>query len=613
MKLHLIGICGTGMGALAGLLKTQGHDVRGSDSHAYPPMSDQLRALGVPVFEGFRAENLDWGPEQVVVGNACRRDHPEVVAATARGLPLTSFPAVLEEHFLRGKHSVVVAGTHGKTTTTAVLAFALVDAGRDPGFLVGGVPQNLGRGYRVGQGPCFVVEGDEYDTAFFDKESKFLHYRPQTAIITSIELDHIDIFASLDAVKQAFAKFVALIPPEGLLLVAASSPHALEVAKGATCRVETYAAGNRAGAVRPAWHAQLLEPAPQSLRTTFTVAHGDEAVGRFDVGMVGEHNIENALAAVAAASALGLRREEIERALRRFAGVKRRQEVRGSASGVVVIDDYAHHPTAVKETLGALRRRAGRGKLVALYEPRSATSRRAVFQNEFADAFALADEVVVGKLYSPEGIPAAERFDPERLAADLRGRGTAARMIPEIDGIVAHVKERVQPGDLVAVFSSGDFGGVHDKLLHALGDPVLPAVPEQMARVREILDKAQLRGKDLSDDRHPDVLVVTDEERQVVGCVCVELYDDAATLRSLAVVPKWRGHGLGWMLAEHAVARAREKGARRLYLLTETASDFFAEKFGFRTIDRATVDPQVTASVHFRDSARSAVAMRLDL
>jgi UDP-N-acetylmuramate: L-alanyl-gamma-D-glutamyl-meso-diaminopimelate ligase len=613
MKYHLVGICGTGMGALAGLLKARGHDVRGSDDHIYPPMSDQLRTLGVPLFEGFRAENLDWGPERVVIGNVCRKDHPEVLAAQQRGLELTSFPAVLEEAFLADRHSVVVAGTHGKTTSTALLAFTLSDAGRDPSFLVGGVPQNFGRGYHLGAGPHFVVEGDEYDSAFFDKGSKFLHYRPRTALLTSIELDHVDIFSSFEALRATFEKFVALLPPDGLLLVAASSPAALEVARGARCRVETYAAGKRAApGVAPTWHAELAPDGATTMRSVFTVRRNGEIFGRFDVGLVGEHNVENALGAIAAATALGLGHDDIDRALRRFGGVKRRQEIRGIASGVAIVDDYAHHPTAVRETLHALRRRTGRGKLVAVYEPRSATSRRATFQTAFAEAFAAADEVVVTKLWNPDAIPPAERFDPERLAADLRSRGTAARMIADLEAIVAHVVARVQPGDTVVVFTTGEFGGLHDKLLAALGDAVRPARREDMPRVREILEIVSLRGRDLSDDRAGEALVVT-AEGQVVGTVTVEIYDDAAVLRSLAVMPDWRGHGFGWLLAEHAVARAREKGVRRLYLLTDTASDFFAEKFGFRAIDRATVDAAVTASLHFRESARSAVAMRLDL
>jgi UDP-N-acetylmuramate: L-alanyl-gamma-D-glutamyl-meso-diaminopimelate ligase len=606
MKLHLIGICGTGMGALAGLLVQAGHDVRGSDAEVYPPMSDQLRALGVTVYQGFSAFNLDWGPERIVVGNVCRADHVEVAAARERSIPLTSFPAVLEELFLAERHSVVVAGTHGKTTVTSLLAFALADAGRDPSFLVGGVPRNFGQGYRLGAGPHFVVEGDEYDTAFFDKGSKFLHYRPRTVVLTSVELDHVDMFASLAEVKDAFVKLMALVPEDGLLIAAASSAEALEVAQAARCRVETYAAGKR-GVRDPLWHAEVLGGG--GARTQFLVRRGGEPFGRFDANLNGEHNVENALGAIAAGASLGLTFEELDRAVRRFAGVKRRQELVGVAAGVQVIDDYAHHPTAVRQTLQALRKRAGQGTLLAIYEPRSATSRRNTFQAEFGEAFALADEVVIGKLHAPDAISPEERFDPERLALDLRSRGTAARYIPEVDIIVPHVLERMKPGDLVVVFSSGSFGGIHGKLLDALGDPILPARGEDMLRVRQILQSTDVDGNDLDAGQ---VLMVRDEG-EIVGVVAIEIYDDAATLRSLAVIPERRGHGFGWMLADHAVARAREMGARRLYLLTETASDFFAEKLGFRAIDRSIVDAAVAASRHFRESAKSAVAMRLDL
>jgi UDP-N-acetylmuramate: L-alanyl-gamma-D-glutamyl-meso-diaminopimelate ligase len=614
MKFHLVGIAGTGMGAVAGLLKAAGHEVRGSDEKVYPPMSEQLRALGVPVFEGFRPENLDWGPDRVVVGNVCRKDHVEVRAAQERKLPLTSFPAVLEEHFLASRHSVVVAGTHGKTTTSSLLAHVLVDAGRDPSFFVGGVPLNFGQGWRLGRGEEFVLEGDEYDTAFFDKGSKFLHYRPRTVVLTGVELDHVDIFDGIDAVKSAFARLIALMPADGLLVVAASSPIAVELSRVARCRVETYAAGERAGAgVATTWHAELEPGAAGAPRMRFKVTREGQVVGSFHIGMPGEHNVENALAVIAAASALGVGAKDLGRGLGRFLGVKRRQEVRGIAAGVTVYDDYAHHPTAVRETLAALRTRRPKGKLVALYEPRSATSRRATFQAEFAHAFAGADEVVVGKLHDPDKIPPGERFDPERLAADLRGAGVAARFIASVDDMVSHVRERVQPGDAVVAFSSGAFGGVHEKLLYQLGDPVIPAAREDMPAVRALLERVGLGGKDLVDDRFGEVLAVRDDDHTVVGCVAVEPYDGAAVLRSLAVSPDKRGQGLGWMLADCAVQRARALGAARLYLLTETASDFFAEKLGFRAIDRTTVDPQVAASALFRESARSAVAMRLDL
>jgi UDP-N-acetylmuramate: L-alanyl-gamma-D-glutamyl-meso-diaminopimelate ligase len=613
MKVHLIGICGTGMGSLAGLLKAAGHDVRGSDDKVYPPMSDQLRALAVPVLSGFRAENLDWGPERVVVGNVCTKDHVEVVEAQRRGLELTSFPALLAELFLADRRSLVVAGTHGKTTTSSLLAQVLHAAGREPGFLLGGVPCNFGQGWRLGLPDSdFVIEGDEYDTAFFDKGSKFFHYRPEIAILTSVELDHVDIFDSLDAVRAAFVRFVGLLPESGHLVVSASSELTLGVAKAARCSVATYALSHRAVAgVTPTWQATLVS-SKRASRTVFEVTRHGETFGHFDMALAGEHNVENALAVIAVGASVGLDYAQLARGIARFSGVKRRQELRGIASGVVVIDDYAHHPTAVRETLAALRRRYDRGKLVALYEPRSATSRRSTFQAEFAEAFASADEVVVTSLYAADAIPPEQRFDPERLVTHLRGQGTVAKTIAKVDDIVEHVAERVHPGDCVVVFSSGSFGGIHEKLLHRLGDTIVPARREDMARVREILTLTGLGAGDFADTRAGEVLLCVDETG-IVGCVAVEVHDQAAILRSLAVIPERRGRGLGWMLADNAVARARAEGADRLYLLTEHASDFFAEKVGFRAIERSAVEPSVAVTTHFRESAKSAIVMRLDL
>jgi UDP-N-acetylmuramate: L-alanyl-gamma-D-glutamyl-meso-diaminopimelate ligase len=605
MKLHLIGICGTGMGPLAGLLKAAGHELRGSDEHVYPPMSVQLAEQGIPVMEGFRAENLDWGPDRVVVGNMCRRDHVEVVAAQARGLTLTSFPAVLSELFLASRHSVVVAGTHGKTTTSSLLAFVLTDAGRDPSFLVGGVPINFGQSFRLGGGPHFVVEGDEYDTAFFDKGSKFLHYRPQTAILTSIELDHVDIFASFADVKAAFVKFVELIPEGGRLIVGASSPAALDAARSARCKIETYALAGPAD-----WGGRVIEVRPGG-RTVFEVTHGGEWFCTMETGLTGNYNFENILGVVAATHALGLSPEEIARGVLRFAGVRRRQEVRGIAQGVTVVDDFAHHPTAVRETLLGLRQRHGNGKLVAVFEPRSATSRRNVFQKEFAEALAVADEVVIAPPYHAEQLPPEERLDPERLAADLRARGVSARVLAPAD-IVPQLSEQLRPGDTVVVMSSGGFDGIHDRLLMALGEAVMPAKTDDHSALAKVLDQVGLPRDGLAD--HLDDFLVLRDHDGLVGCVGLELYDEVGVLRSLAVVPEWRGHGLGWMLAESAVARARARGVRRLYLLTETATDFFAQHFGFKTIDRALVEAPASQSAQFASGmGNKATCMRLDL
>jgi UDP-N-acetylmuramate: L-alanyl-gamma-D-glutamyl-meso-diaminopimelate ligase len=612
MKIHLIGICGTGMGSLAGLLKAAGHDVRGSDAEVYPPMSTQLAEQGIAVMDGYRAENLDWQPDVVVVGNVATKDHIEVAAAKTRNLKLTSFPALLEDEFLRGGHALVVAGTHGKTTTSSLLSFALTHAGRDPSFLVGGVPHNFGRGWRLGaKNGLFVVEGDEYDTAFFDKGSKFLHYQPKTAILTSVELDHVDIFADLEAVKAAFRKFVALIPPEGLLIVAADSPHALDVAGAANCRIEKYVVRGNGETPAADWIGRTLATRPGG-RTLFEVTHGGRSFGTFDTGLTGRYNLANAVAVIAACASLGIGAEELGRAIRHFGGVKRRQEVRGVAQGVTVIDDFAHHPTAVRETLQGLRGRHGGGRLIAIYEPRSATSRRAVFQHDYAEAFSAADEIIIGSVNHPEKAPAGDRFDPERLAADLRGRGVAARHLADVDKIVEQVAKGAAAGDTVVVMSSGGFGGIHDKLLARLGDAVVPGRPEDVAGVKSIFAHTGLSFPDL--DQHVgDLLVLRDPQGNVVACVTLELYDDAGVLRALATLPERRGEGIGWMLADAALNRARTRGCRRVYIVTENASDFFAEKFGFRTVARELVDEAVLASSVFRIHGPSAITMVLDL
>jgi UDP-N-acetylmuramate: L-alanyl-gamma-D-glutamyl-meso-diaminopimelate ligase len=620
VKVHLIGIGGTGMGAVAGLLKGAGHEVRGSDGAVYPPMSEQLAALGVEVMMPYDGANLAWRPDLVVVGNVHGKDHVEVKAAQDQGIQLTSFPAVLGERLIDGKHAIVVCGTHGKTTTTSLVAHILSEAGRDPSLFVGGVPVALGQGYKLGKGEDFVIEGDEYDTAFFDKGPKFLHYRPKTVILTSVELDHVDIFASFDAVKDVFRKLVASVPADGLMVVCGDAPEAVAIAKQAACKVECYAVLGDGDDGVPAdgvtWWAANVEVG-KSGRCSFDVFHKNgspnETIGRFETLLVGRHNVENCLAAIAVAFARGVPVKEIQRGLASFAGVKRRLELRGIAGGVTVIDDYAHHPTAVRETLKSLRKRFPKRRIIAVYEPRSATSRRKTFQAEFADGFAHADEVIVGKLYDPTKIPSAERFDPERLALDLHQRGTKAAYIPEVDAIVKQLAESAAPGDVVCVLSSGSFDGLHDKLLDAIGDPMRPAQREDMAAVREMLAQVGLESE-LARDEHTPSFFVLRNEKGVVGAVALEVLADDAILRSLAVDPEYRGAGYGWMLADMAVAQARWRGVRRIYLLTETASDFFAAKFGFRVVDRSTLSKQVAGSETFsRLTGASLVAMRLDL
>jgi UDP-N-acetylmuramate: L-alanyl-gamma-D-glutamyl-meso-diaminopimelate ligase len=609
VKLHLIAICGTGMGSLAGLLKAAGHEVRGSDEHVYPPMSTQLAEQGIPVYDGFRPSNLDWGPDRIVVGNVCRRDHVEVVAARERGLELTSFPAALEDLFLKERHSLVVAGTHGKTTTAALASFVLYDAGRDPSFLIGGVPLDFGRGWRRGDGTAFVVEGDEYDTAFFDKGSKFFHYLPRTVILTSVEFDHADIFADLAAVKAAFTKFVGLIPADGLLVVAHSSPEALDVARDARCRVVTYGLDPRSGAD---YTAEVVPGAPAG-RQLFEVRYHGEALCLFETGMTGRHNLENALGVIAAMRGVGLDAAEIARGIRRFAGVKRRQEVRGVAQGITIIDDFAHHPTAVRLTLQGLRARYGRAPLVAVFEPRSATSRRHVFQRDWAESFVDADEVLIAPLHQPEKVPADERLDIEQLVRDLRTRGCAARIVPTVDEMVEQLAGRA-PGDVVVVMSSGGFGGLHEKLLARLGDAVEPAAASDLPLITQLLGRMALPDDGVAEHVRDFAVIRDAQRRALVGTVGVELYDDAALLRSLAVAPERRGQGLGWMLVDYAIQRARSRGARQLYVITESATDFFSKRCGFQPISRDEVEAAVTASLELTmPCCQGATCMRLAL
>lgn len=632
LKYHFIAIGGTGMGALAGLLRASGHEVRGSDGPIYPPMSDQLAALGIVVFEGYARHNLDWQPDVVVVGNVCRKDHVEVQEATRRNLPLTSMPALLGEAIIADKRSLVVAGTHGKTTTTSLLGHLLVEGGRDPGLMVGGVPINLGRGWRLGDGPEFVVEGDEYDSAFFDKGSKFLHYRANIAILTSVEFDHADIFASMDEVRAAFARFVGGLPADGLLVVAANSAEARAIAEAsASCPVQTYAVITGKANARPSsedswrnaadWVAGRLDYTKTG-RCRFELYHQGLLYDSYETLLIGRHNISNAVAAIAVAHAVGVDARDIRRGLAIFAGVKRRQEVCGIAQGVYVLDDYGHHPTAIEETLRALRKRFTRRRLIAIFEPRSATSRRSTFQREFSAALAHADVAVVGRLYRPDGIPEEQRLDPARLALEVHNSGSMASYIPEVEGIVQHVRGLARPGDVIAVFSSGAFDGMHGKLLAALGDPIRPAKKSDMADVRALASKLgwDASGSDdgsvpgsYDDDYYGDFLVLHNENG-FVGCVGLEVYGDAAILRSLAVEGDARGVGYGWLLADTAVQVARYRGVKRIYVTTADASDFFAAKLGFRIVDISTVSPSVASSASFRAQRdRGATAMRLDL
>ncbi len=468
--IHLIAICGVGMGALAGMLQARGFRVTGSDRNVYPPMSTQLAALGIEVREGFSPAHLDDAPDLIVVGNAVSRSNPEVQTMLDRGIPFLSFPQALAEFFLRDRHPIVVTGTHGKTTTASLMAWVLEAAGLQPSYMIGGIPKNFGSNYKLGDGPFFVVEGDEYDTAFFDKGPKFLHYRPQSAILTSVEFDHGDIYRDLDQVKDAFRRFVHILPPDGFLAAGIDFPHVEELLSSIPCTWEGY--GFSTGA---RWRADGMECDEAGAR--FAVLRDGQSVGVARWGMAGRHNIQNALGVIAVASHLGIPFERIQSGFETFAGVKRRQEVRGVARDVIVIDDFAHHPTAVRETLAALRARYQGRRLWAIFEPRSATSRSMTFQQDFIEAFAVADRIVIADLYNPDYIPEGQRLSPGRLVQDIVARyAKDAQFIPGVETIVAYVVTHARPGDVVAVMSNGGFGGMHEKLLRAL-DPSPQASP----------------------------------------------------------------------------------------------------------------------------------------
>ncbi len=458
----MIAICGTGMAALAGLLKKAGHTVTGSDTQIYPPMSTLLEEAGIPCKVGYDPAHIEPTTDLVIVGNAVGKTNPEVLAVQERGVPYFSMAAALGDFFLKEKQSLVVAGTHGKTTTSSLLAWVLASAGVDPGMMIGGWVKNFNSNHRLGKGDFFVVEGDEYDTAFFDKGPKFLHYRPYHAILTSIEFDHGDIYPDLAAIKQAFRRFVELLPKEGLLVVAAGDPAIAEVTKEIACRVETY------GIDTPAdWQADRLEMTGE--RLSFQVSYQGKMLGTIRSPLLGRHNAMNTLAVIALAHQVGLSWEAISEGIGRFEGVKRRQEIVGSVADILVIDDFAHHPTAIAETLAALRLRYPRRRLWAVFEPRSATSRRNVFQKEFAASFASADGVVIADLFAPEKIPAEHRLDPCRIVTDLAAAGKPAWSLSTPDQIVDLLLEQVVPGDLVCVMSSGGFGGIHGKLIAGIG------------------------------------------------------------------------------------------------------------------------------------------------
>ena len=459
-RIHLIGICGTAMATLAAMLKRRGYDVRGSDQNVYPPMSDFLAEQQIATLQGYDPQHITADLDLVVVGNAISRGNPELEEVLDRKIRYCSLPEAVRDHFLWGARSIVIAGTHGKTTTTSLAGWVLTHAELDPSVFIGGIAENFAGSYRIGGGRDFVLEGDEYDSAFFDKTAKFLKYLPDVAVVSNIEFDHADIYADLESIRVAFRRLVNLIPRRGLLLLGGDDREARALAQTARCKVETFGLSEGVD-----WQGHDLKI--DAGVTHFGVRRGGTPIGLFEVPLLGAYNVRNALAAIAVGSAVGLNPDTIAEAFRRFKGVRRRMQLRGTVAGVAIYDDFAHHPTAIAETLAGVRSAYPDRSIWAVFEPRSATSCRRVFQDEFAKAFSAADHVILPAVFRAN-LPDEQRLSIEQLIADLRARGQDARYVSRVDDIVASVAREARAGDLVVIMSNGGFDGIHEKLLTAL-------------------------------------------------------------------------------------------------------------------------------------------------
>ncbi len=467
---HLIGIAGTAMASLAGLLKAAGHEVTGSDENVYPPMSTNLEKMGIAYHQGYAPENLSARPDIVVVGNVISRGNPELEAVLVRKLRYTSAAATIKEEFIWGRHSLAVGGTHGKTTTTSLLAWVLESAGMNPSFLIGGVAENFGTSFRLTDSRYFVIEADEYDTAYFDKGPKMWHYLPDTAIVNNIEFDHADIYRDEEAYKFAFARFINLVPKNGVVIAGWDSPIMRELAARSPAPVESFSYGDKAGSKPPPgqrhWHARDVRFSEKG--TTFRAFRSDTEWGAVDTPLAGAFNVRNVLAVIAAAESVGADSEGVREGQRTYLSGKRRMEVRGEIRGVAVIDDFAHHPTAVRETIDAIRQKYEGRRVVAVFEPRSYTAQRREFQSEYVKAFGGADEVVLAGMYHPERYTKESAIDLTQMVGDLVSIGKSARHLPDADAIVKDLAPRLINGDVVLIMSNGGFGGIHQKLLDAL-------------------------------------------------------------------------------------------------------------------------------------------------
>ena len=452
---HFLGICGTAMGSVAAAMHDRGFHVTGQDDKVYPPMSDFLREKGIVITPGYDPADIP-AADVIVIGNAMTRGNAAVESVLNRKLLYVSLPEALKQFFLRGRHNLVVTGTHGKTTTTSLLAWIFESAGREPGYLIGGIPANLGQGGCLRESKYFIIEGDEYDTAFFDKRSKFVHYLPELVIVNNIEFDHADIYRDLDEIKTSFRRLLNIVPSEGMVLLNGDDPNCLDVAK--TCPAPVVEVG-------------FSENAANQIRNVAHSPNGSsfELFGeKFEIPLSGDFNVRNAAMAASAAHYYGISAEEIRKALSSFLGIRRRQEVRGVVRGVTIVDDFGHHPTAIRETLAGLRAKYGGARLWAIFEPRSNTTRRAVFQNDLPLAFVDADGVFIAKVARLDQLPEGERLNPERVVADIAASGKPAFYEPTADDIVERLKPLAAEGDVVVVFSNGGFDGIHQKLLERL-------------------------------------------------------------------------------------------------------------------------------------------------
>ncbi|MFY9644856.1 MAG: UDP-N-acetylmuramate:L-alanyl-gamma-D-glutamyl-meso-diaminopimelate ligase [Terriglobales bacterium] len=469
--IHLIGICGTAMASLAGMLQERGFRVTGSDAASYPPMSTFLKSLGIAVAQPFAEANLDPRPDLVVVGNALSRGNVELERVLDERIPFCSLPQILHDEFLVGKDVLVVAGTHGKTTTTSMLAWIFETAGLQPSFLIGGIAENFGRSFGLGEGKHFVLEGDEYDTAFFDKGPKFLHYFPDSVILTSVEFDHADIYKDLDAVETAFKRLVNLVPRRGRIVAFDSGESINRCLGKAFCPVERYGVS---GAAK--WKIANLKLTEE--QSSWSVVRDGKPWADFRFALGGEYNVWNATAAAALAADYGIAKDAIARALDTFRSVKRRLEVKAEINGITIIDDFAHHPTAIEQTIRALRARYPLSRLWVVLEPRSNTMRRNVLQDALATSLSLADDVVVAAIFKSEAIPEAERLDLNRVISEIQKQGKPARILADADAIVNAIAPELRERDVVAILSNGGFGGIYEKLpqrLRELGVKALGA------------------------------------------------------------------------------------------------------------------------------------------